>query len=116
MKHSIVQTFLAGGASTVLHVLLFLLLIFSFDMPTEIRQFGQPEVEIVQATVMDEELVLEEMARLQEAEDSKRAAEEERQQKLDEQLEKSQQELARQEQELLDMQERAKLEAEKRKQ
>lgn len=69
MKHPIVQTLLAGGTSTILHILLFLLLIFSFDMPTDIRQFGQPEVEIVQATVVDEDLVLEEMARLQEAEE-----------------------------------------------
>ena len=116
MKHPIVQTLLAGGTSTILHILLFLLLIFSFDMPTDIRQFGQPEVEIVQATVVDEDLVLEEMARLQEAEEKKRAAEEERQQKLDEQLEKTQDELARKEQEFLDMQERAKLDAEKLKQ
>jgi colicin import membrane protein len=71
MKHPIVQTLLAGGTSTILHILLFLLLIFSFDMPTDIRQFGQPEVEIVQATVVDEDLVLEEMARLQEAEEKK---------------------------------------------
>jgi colicin import membrane protein len=115
MTPSIIKNLMAGSYSLLLHAVLLILLIYGLETTSTPRQLASEEqVEIVQATVLDETLIEQEMARLDELDLKAREEEEARQQALEDKLKQTQDELARQEQEYLDMQERAELEQQQR--
>lgn len=114
MKNSLIEDIIAGSYSLVLHIVLVTLFIVGMESKSTPKFVAQPKVDIVQATVMNEDQVLQEMAHLQELEDKKLKAEIDRQAKIDKQLEETQKELARKEREFLDQQERAKIEQQQR--
>jgi len=105
---------ISGSYSILLHIVLLGLFVVGMESQSTPHFIAKPKVDIVQATVMDESQVLEEMVRLQEFEDKKLQKEKDRQAKVDEKLEETQQELARKEREFLDQQQRAKLEQKQR--
>lgn len=110
MKNSLIENIIAGSYSLVLHIVLVTLFVIGMESKSTPRFVAQPKVNIVQATVMDENQVLQEMAHLKELEDKKLKKEIDRQAKIDKQLEETQKELARKEREFLDQQDRAKIE------
>ncbi|OUR65936.1 protein TolA [Methylophaga sp. 42_25_T18] len=113
MKNSIFENIIAGSYSLVLHI--GLVALFVMGMNTQTRPvMVQPHVDIVKATVIDENSILAEMVRQQEVEQKQRKAEEDRQKKVDKQLAETEKELARKEQEVLAQQERAKIEQQQR--
>jgi len=111
MKNTSVENITAGSFSVLLHILLLGLFVIGMDSQSIPKPIAQPEqVEIVQATMMDEANILQEMVRQQEVEDNKRNAEQERQDLVQQRLDDTQKELARKELEYQDQQERAKIE------
>ena len=69
-----IEKIIAGSYSIILHIVLLGLLIIGMDSSTP-RFIAKPKVDIVQATVIDETRVLEEMMRQQEFEDKQRQQE-----------------------------------------
>jgi len=114
MKNTFVENVIASSYSIVLHIVLVVLFFVGMERSSTPTIVAQPKVDIVQASVIDESQVLEQMARLQQIEDKKRQQEKDRQAKIDKKLEETQQELARKEQEYLDQQERAKIDKQQR--
>lgn len=116
MKGRWIQNITAGSYALILHIVLIGLFIFGMESHQAKPSVSAPQqpVDIVQATVMDEADILQEMARQQGIEDTKRQQEQDRQDKIDQKLEETQQELARKEQEYLDQQERAEIEQQQR--
>jgi colicin import membrane protein len=110
MKINWLENIVAGSYSLIVHIILIGLFVIGMEATHTPKAISQPKVDIVQATVMDEAAILQEVARQQQAEDEKRRLEEERQDKIDKKLQETQEELQRKEQEFLDQQERAKLE------
>jgi len=111
MKNTSVENIIAGSFSVLLHILLLGLFVIGMDSQSIPKPIAQPEqVEIVQATMMDEANILQEMVRQQEIEDKKRNVEQERQALVQQRLDDTQKELARKELEYQDQQERAKIE------
>lgn len=114
MRNKAVQNIVAGGFSLLLHLVLIGPNVFGMETaPTHIIA-APAKVDIVQATVMDEDKVLEEMARQQEFEDKKRQTEKNRQEKIDQKLADAQQELKRKEKEIAKKKEQAKIEQQQR--
>ena len=109
-----IKDIISGSYSLLLHIVLLGIFVVGMESQSTPHFIAKPKVDIVQATVMDEAQVLEEMVRLQEFEDKKLQQEKDRQAKVDEKLAETQQELARKEQEFLDQQERAKIEKQQR--
>jgi len=108
------RDFMSGSYSLLLHIVLLGLFVVGMESQSTPHFIAKPKVNIVQATVMDESQVLEEMVRLQEFEDKKLQQEKDRQAKVDEKLAETQKELARKELEFFDQQERAKIEQQQR--
>ncbi|MDO7666795.1 MAG: protein TolA, partial [Pseudomonadota bacterium] len=103
MKNIFVENITAGSFSLILHIALIALFVIGMDSQSVPISIAQPEqVEIVQATMMDENNILEEMVRQQEIVDKKRNDEQARQDLVQQRLEDTQKELARKELEYQD--------------
>lgn len=109
MKHTISDNIWAGCFAILLHIVIIGLFVIGMDSNDTPELVAPPKVDIVQATVIDETRILEEMERQQALEDKKLKAEIDRQAKVDKQLKETQKELARKQQEYLDQQEQAKI-------
>lgn len=114
MKNTFIDNLIAGSYSVLVHIVVLALFFIGLDFSSKPKQLGNPEVEIVQATALDQDMVDREVAKIAALEEQKRKAEEQRQQAVEEKLQEAQEELARQEQEYEDAQERAELEKQQR--
>jgi len=110
----VIKDIIAGSYSLLLHIVLLGLFVVGMESQSPTRFVAPPTVDIVQAKVMDESQIVEQMDILQQLEDKKIQQEHDRQAKVDEKLAETQQELARKEQEFLDQQQRAKIEQQQR--
>ncbi len=110
------NNFISGTYSLALHIVLLGLFLVGMEGSKVLHIAAEPKVEIVQATVIDESEVIEEIKRQEAFIEKQRKEEADRQKKVEEHLKETQEELARKEQEFLDQQERARLDQERKKQ
>jgi colicin import membrane protein len=113
MKNKIIENIFSGSYSLILHIGLIALFIVGMETQTT-PVMVKPQVEIVQATAIDESLVLEEMAKLKEYEEKRIKAEEDRQDKVEQQLKDAKKELEQKELEAKKQQEQAEREQQQR--
>ena len=113
MKNKIIENIFSGSYSLILHIGLIALFIVGMETQTT-PVMVKPQVEIVQATAIDESLVLEEMAKLKEYEEKRIKAEEDRQDKVEQQLKDAKKELEQKELEAKKQQQQAEREQQQR--
>lgn len=113
MKNKIIDNIFSGSFSLILHIGLIALFIVGMETQTT-PVMVTPQVEIVQATAIDESLVLEEMAKLKEYEEKRIKAEEDRQDKVEQQLKDAKKELEQKELEAKKQQQQAEREQQQR--
>lgn len=109
-----INNLFAGSLAVILHLVLFGLVFIGMKSSSEPHRVVPPKFDIVQAKVMDETQVLEQMERLQAIDDDKKQAENDRQKKVEDLLEKTRQELEKKEQQALKQKEQDKKEQQDR--
>jgi colicin import membrane protein len=94
MKSGFFNNLTAGSYSLILHLALLVLLIVGLESTSKPKLLATEKVEIVKATMLDEVLIEQEMAKLAALDEAEREKERLRQQELEDKLKQTQQEIA----------------------